>query len=59
MTEPNMLLTTGGSLCLFDERGELLGTIDRPLRRDPLGPGRDTVYLARADEREMHHPAAA
>ena len=58
MQEPSMTLTTGGSLCLFDERGRLIGTIDRPLQRDPLGPGRATVYLARPTN-EATHPAAA
>ena len=58
MTEPNMKQITGGSLCLFDERGTLIGTIERPLRRDPVGPGRDTVYLAKPDH-NMRHPVAA
>ena len=49
MTEPNMIQTSGGSICLFDERGALIGTIDRPLRRDAIGPGRDTVYLSKAE----------
>ena len=44
---PRTTQTTGGSLRVFDERGRLIGTIDRPLRRDALGPGRATVYLAR------------
>lgn len=58
MTEPKMTQTNGGSLCLFDDSDRLIGTIDRPVRRDPLGPGRETVYLARP-ERETKHPAAA
>ena len=58
MNELKMTLTTGGSLCLFDERGSLIGTIDRPQEREPLGPGRETVYLARPTER-VTRPAVA
>lgn len=58
MKETRMTQDTGGSLCLFDERGALIGTVDRPVQRHPLGPGRETVYLARA-ERERAQPAAA
>lgn len=47
MDDPKMTRTDGGSLCLFDERGRLIGTIDRPSQREALGPGRATVYLAR------------
>jgi hypothetical protein len=39
------------ALSLFDERGGLVGTILRPVSRDPVGPGRETVYLARGDAR--------
>jgi hypothetical protein len=59
MEEPRMTQTTGGSLCLFDERGGLIGTIDRPLQRDPLGPGRATVYLARPAQGDAKAAAAA
>jgi hypothetical protein len=58
MTEPRMTHSTGATICLFDERGTLIGTIDRPVQRDPLGPGHPTVYLARP----VHHaeqPAVA
>lgn len=58
MDEPRTTRTNGGSLCLFDERGRLIGTIDRPEQREPLGPGCETVYLARA-QREAGHSAAA
>ena len=47
MEELSMTFTSGASLCLFDERGGLIGTIHRPVARDPLGPGRETVYLER------------
>ncbi len=57
MKEPTMIKTTGGSLCLFDERGRLIGTIDQPVQRDPLGPGCETVYLVRP-ERESTRNAA-
>jgi hypothetical protein len=58
MNEPRMSQTTGGSLCLFDERGSLIGRIERPVELEPLGPGRETVYLARV-ERETTQPVAA
>jgi hypothetical protein len=58
MKEPKMTKNTGGSLCLFDERGSLIGTIDRPVQRDPVGPGRAKVYLARP-ENTSKRPAAA
>jgi hypothetical protein len=57
MNEPRMTQTTAGSLCLFDERGSLIGTVDRPVQHGPLGPGRETVYLARAN-RETARPVA-
>jgi hypothetical protein len=41
------LCTTGAHLCLFDDRGALLGVIDHPIDREPLGPGHDTVFLKR------------
>ncbi|MFI5231428.1 MAG: hypothetical protein ACHQSE_02835 [Gemmatimonadales bacterium] len=53
-----MTRTDGGSLCLFDERGRLIGVIDRPRRREPLGPGRETVYLARPVQESAHVAAA-
>ncbi len=34
-------------LCLCDDRGTIIGWIPFPLRRDPVGPDRETVYLAR------------
>lgn len=58
MDDPKMTRTDGGSLCLFDERGRLIGTIDRPSQLEALGPGRATVYLARP-EQEATHVAAA
>jgi hypothetical protein len=43
-----MLMTTGGSmLCLCDESGTIIGWIPYPLRRDAVGPERETVFLAR------------
>lgn len=47
------LCTTGAHLCLFDDRGALLGVIDHPVDREPLGPGRDTVFLKRKGERTL------
>lgn len=50
MTDATMTQTTGGAICLFDERGTLIGTIDRPVQREPLGQGRGTVYLSKPAE---------
>lgn len=58
MQELKTTRTDGGSLCLFDERGRLIGTVDRPEQREPLGPGCETVYLARP-AREAKQSAAA
>ena len=58
MNELRMTQTNGGSLCLFDDRGRMIGTIDRPVQRDPLGPGRETVYMV-PPANENERPAAA
>jgi hypothetical protein len=42
-----MSYATDTALRVLDEHGELVGTIQYPLARDPLGPGRETVYLVR------------
>jgi hypothetical protein len=59
MNEPRMTQAAGGSLSLFDDRGRLIGTIERPVQRDPLGPGRGTVYLARPTQCSTRPAAAA
>jgi hypothetical protein len=46
--DPRIIVTSGGTYCLFDEAGRLVGTIERPIERIPVGAGRETVYLARA-----------
>jgi hypothetical protein len=46
MTQPNVIDQPDASLAVLDDRGTLLGTIRRPLSPDPLGPGRETVYMA-------------
>jgi hypothetical protein len=58
MRERKMVQTTGGSLCVFDDHGGLIGTIDRPVEREPLGPGRETVYLARPSRESERIEAA-
>jgi hypothetical protein len=58
MTGSHLTRTERGSLRLFDENGHLIGTIERPVEHDPLGPGHEKVYLARA-EQEVAAPAAA
>jgi hypothetical protein len=42
-----MSYATDTALRVLDEHGEPVGTIQYPLARDPLGPGRETVYLVR------------
>lgn len=49
--DPRVIVTSGGTMCLFDDRGQLIGTIAQPVARQPLGPGRETVFLSRAGER--------
>jgi hypothetical protein len=49
--DPRIVVTSGGTFCLFDESGRLVGTIERPVERNPVGAGRETVYLARASTR--------
>ncbi|MBI3567498.1 MAG: hypothetical protein HY084_04750 [Gemmatimonadetes bacterium] len=43
------MLTTGASLCVFDERGRVVGIIPHPVLREPLGKFGETVYLARPE----------
>lgn len=50
MTEPVTMKSNSGSLTVFDDGGQLIGTIERPVAGEPLGPGREKVYLARRDE---------
>ena len=45
--DTRVIVTSGGTYCLFDGGGRLVGTIDHPVERQPVGPGRETVYLAR------------
>lgn len=53
-----LTLTTGGTFCVFDDRGRLVGTITRPVAREPLGAGREKVYLARPEQRQRDRKAA-
>ena len=50
MTEPITMKSNSGSLRVFDDGGQLIGTIERPVAGEPLGPGREKVYLARRDD---------
>jgi hypothetical protein len=52
-SDNSVVITSGGTLCVFDERGRLIGTITQPVERQPLGVGHETVYLARAAD-EKH-----
>jgi hypothetical protein len=47
--DPRVAVTSGGTFCLFDDAGHLIGTIMRPVERHPLGAGREKVYLARPE----------
>ena len=42
-----MVVTTGALLCVFDDGGRLVGVSPHPLAREPIGQGRETVYLER------------
>ena len=46
--DPRIIVTSSGTYCLFDEAGQLVGTVERPVERQPVGPGREKVYLIRA-----------
>ncbi len=46
---PDVTATSSGTYRVFDSSGRLIGTITRPVERQPIGPGRETVFLARAD----------
>jgi hypothetical protein len=59
METEKMSSTTGVSLRVLDECGRLVGTIQYPVVRDPLGVGRETVYLARIDQPDARPAAAA
>ncbi len=36
------------TFCVFDDEGRLIGAIRRPIAPDPIGPGREKVYLDRS-----------
>ena len=61
MQQARLTLTTGGTLCVFDDRGRLIGTITRPVSREPLGAGREKVYLAQPESQRTQRtePVAA
>lgn len=48
--EPIMQRTPDNLVNLFDDKGNLIGTIVRPVTRDVLGPGAEKVYLARLSD---------
>lgn len=45
--DTRVIVTSGGTFCLFDNSGRLVGTIEHPVERQPIGAGREKVYLAR------------
>lgn len=50
-------VTTENQVPLFDECGNLIGVIERPVLVDPLGPGREKVYLARKTDHDARQAA--
>ena len=48
---------TAGVVCVYDDRGRLIGMIPHPRSGDPIGPGREKVFLERPALRQR--PAAA
>lgn len=57
MKEKNLVFTSSATVCVFDECGGLIGTIHRPIVREPLGPGREKVYLERGAEQAARSAA--
>lgn len=55
--EPKVMRNSKEQVELYDERGRLIGVITRPVVKDPVGPGREKVYLARRAERSTQHAA--
>ena len=45
--DSRVIVTSGGTFCVYDDAGRFIGTVTQPVDRQPIGPGRDTVYLAR------------
>lgn len=43
------VMTSSGTFCVFDDAGRLIGAIRRPVEPNPIGPGREKVYLDRSD----------
>jgi hypothetical protein len=57
MEQMTMQKRQDGEVFVFDERGRLIGTISHPQSGEPIGPGREKVYLAKT--RQQQRPAAA
>jgi hypothetical protein len=57
--EPIVKRTSASRVELFDAHGRLLGSIDRPVEDEILGPGREKVYLARRETRAERTSQAA
>lgn len=45
--ETTVKKTLESRIDLFDAHGRLIGSIERPVEAEILGPGREKVYLAR------------
>ena len=57
--EPIVKRTSTSHVELFDAEGRLIGSIERPLEDEILGPGREKVYLARRETRSGRSSQAA
>jgi hypothetical protein len=57
--EPIVKRTSASRVELFDAHGRLIGSIERPVGDEILGPGREKVYLARRDGRTERTSQAA
>lgn len=57
--EPIVKRTSASHIELFDAQGRLIGSIERPVKDEILGPGREKVYLARREPRTERSSQAA
>lgn len=46
--QDSRVMATSGTFCVFDDAGRLIGAIRRPVEPQPLGPGREKVFLDRS-----------
>ena len=51
--------SAGDEVRLYDHAGTLVGVIAAPIAAEPLGAGRETVYLSRGVDRRERDAVAA